>query len=115
MTRAHRYLMREMHFNWTDHGVPAPHDHQPPPTLRQGATAVSATSSTKASVMAAAQGTGASRTGVAQHNDLKVRLRFLSLTRWPRVANRSEGRCLYHPFAHADREGVFRRAGWWYL
>ena len=52
---------------------------------------------------------------VRGHGLAHVELRFLSLTHWPRVANRSEGACLYHPFTHSDREGVFRAAGWWYL
>ena len=44
-----------------------------------------------------------------------MHVRFLSIIQWPRDANRSEGKCLYHPYEHEDREARFRRAGWWYL
>ena len=44
-----------------------------------------------------------------------MHVRFLSPIQWPRDANRSEGKCLYHPYEHEDREARFRRAGWWYL
>jgi hypothetical protein len=45
----------------------------------------------------------------------EISVRFLSPTRWPRHANASDGRCLFHPYVHEDREGYFRSRGFWYL